>query len=184
MYHKKLEGKRIYLSPMNIEDAETYIKWLADRRVSDGTNATCKLYNIVSEKEWIEKNMERGEYTFSIVSKDNNKLIGNCGIMNPNFIHGTATLGIFIGEEEYRGKGIGKEVLELLLDYGFNFLRLHNIKLDVFSFNKQAIDCYKRIGFKEYGIRHECYFLDGKWYDELSMEILEKDYRNVNLVDM
>ena len=72
----------------------------------------------------------------------------------------------------------------LWLDYGFNFLRLHNIKLDVFSFNKQAIECYKKVGFKEYGVRHESYFLDGKWYDEISMEILEKDYRNVNVVKM
>ena len=177
MYYKKLEGKKIYLSPMMEEDAEKYIKWLSDRKVSDGLRSTCKLYNIVSEREWIQKNMERGEYTFSIVLNENNELIGNCGIMNTDFINGTATIGIFIGEEKYRGQGIGKEVLELLLDYGFNFLRLHNIKLDVFSFNKQAIACYKKVGFKEYGTRHECYYLDGKWYDEIIMEIIDSEYR-------
>ena len=49
------------------------------------------------------------------------------------------------------------------------------------NWTEQAIECYKKIGFKEYGRRHECYFLDGKWYDEISMEILEKDFRNVKM---
>ncbi len=34
-YFKKLVGKRIYLSPMNIEDAETYVKWLNDFGLDD-----------------------------------------------------------------------------------------------------------------------------------------------------
>ena len=35
-YFKKFVGKRIYLSPMNIEDAETYVKWLNDFNVTNG----------------------------------------------------------------------------------------------------------------------------------------------------
>lgn len=179
-YYKKIEGKRIYLSPLNIEDAETYLKWLNDRSVTEGTHGVHRVYNIEIEKEWISNELQKGKYTFGIVLKENDKLIGNCGIMNPNFIDGTAQLGIFIGEEKYRNNGYGSEALKLLLDYGFNILRLHNISLDVFSFNKRAINCYKKIGFKEYGRRHECYFLDGKYHDEISMEILVDDYKKNN----
>ena len=181
MYYKKLEGERIYLSPMTLEDAELYTKWLNDRRVTDGIHATGKLMNEVAEKDWVQKCLEREEYTFSIILKENDKLIGNCGMMNYNGRDGKCTLGIFIGDEENRSKGLGKEVIELLLEYGFNILRCHNIDLGVFSFNERAIACYKKIGFKEYGRRHECYFLDGKWHDEIHMEILEDDYRNTRL---
>ena len=72
-------------------------------------------------------------------------------------------------------------LLNLLLDYGFNQLRCHNIDLGVFSFNERAINCYKKLGFKEYGRRHECYFLDGKWHDAIKMEVTEQDYRNTRL---
>ena len=125
--------------------------------------------------------MEKGEYTFGIILQENDELIGNCGIMHVDAIDGKATLGIFIGEEEYRGKGLGAEIIDLLLDFGFNQLRLHNINLEVFDFNERAIACYKKVGFKEYGRRHECYFLDGKWHDEIEMEVLEDDYRNTRL---
>lgn len=181
MYFKKLESERIYLSPMTIEDAEDYTKWMNDRRVTDNIHSTAKVITSMNEKEWIEKITSRGGHTFAIISKDNNKLIGNCGLMDTIYTDGTATIGIFIGEEEYRGKGLGTEVIDLLLDFGFNNLRLHNINLAVFDFNEPAIKCYKKLGFKEYGRRHESYYLDGKWHDEIEMEILEDDYRNTRI---
>lgn len=178
MYHKKIEGERLYLSPMTLDDIPKYVKWLNDRKVTDGIHATFRMTNELTEKAWVEKIMEKGDYTFGIVKKENNELIGNCGLMNYSPIDGKCTIGIFIGDEENRGRGYGKEAINMLLEYGFNVLRCHNINLDVFDFNEQAIACYKKIGFKEYGRRHECYYLDGKWHDELSMEILETDYRN------
>ena len=181
MYFKKLESERIYLSPMSVDDVNDYTKWMNDKRVTDNIHSTSKVVTTIGEKEWVERIMSKGGYTFAIVSKEDDKLIGNCGIMNTDFINGTATLGIFIGDEEYRGKGLGSEVLNLLLDYGFNNLRLHNINLAVFDFNDRALACYKKLGFKEYGRRHDCYFLDGKWHDEIWMEILESNYRGNKL---
>ena len=70
--------------------------------------------------------------------------------------------------------------MKLLLDFGFKYLNLNNIDLQVFDFNKNAIACYKKVGFKEYGRRHECHFLDGKYHDSVSMEILEDDFRNIH----
>ena len=61
----------------------------------------------------------------------------------------------------------------------FNFQNMHNINLCVFQFNERAINCYKKIGFKEYGRRHEAYFLDGKYYDIIEMEILEDDFKKI-----
>ena len=177
-YFKKLEGKRIYLSPINTEDYEMYAKWMNDRNVTDGINATNKLITIENEKEWTEKINNNADYNFAIILKDKDILLGNCSISKIDFIAGTAELGIMIGEEEYRSNGYGQETLKLLLDYGFNFLRLHNICLGVFSFNERAINCYKKVGFKEYGRRHEAYYLDGKYYDAILLEYLEYDYKN------
>ncbi|MDO7205773.1 GNAT family protein [Paraclostridium bifermentans] len=56
-----------------------------------------------------------------------------------------------MGDKDNWGNGYGKEALSLLLDFGFNLLNLNNIVLKVYSFNKQAIKCYSKIGFKEAG---------------------------------
>lgn len=177
-YFKKLEGERIYLSPINIDDVEIYTKWMNDKEVVKGTHAVAKIFNLETEKNWINNCLESGSYTFGIVLKNGDELIGNCGIVDINSIDRTANVGIFIGEEKYRNNGYGREALCLIIEYGFNILNLHNIDLSVFSFNKRAINCYKKIGFKEYGRRHECYFLDGNYYDKILMELLEDDYRN------
>ena len=91
-------------------------------------------------------------------------------------INRNAVLGIFIGDKEYRSKGYGKEAIELILDFGFNYLNLHEIKLDVMAFNERAQKCYKKCGFKEYGRRRESVYLNGKYYDVISMDILRREF--------
>lgn len=62
------------------------------------------------------------------------------------------------------------------MDYGFNYLNLNNIKLDVVEFNERAIACYKKCGFKECGRRRKCEFIDGNYYDRISMDILKEEF--------
>lgn len=176
MYYKKLEGERIYLSPMCVEDAEKYTKWMNDFKVTDGINESRNLVTLLSEKKWIEENSNPGNYNFAIVKKENDELIGNCSIHNLDKIWGNATVGIFIGEEENRSKGYGSEALKLLISYGFDYLNLNNIMLAVYSFNDRAIACYKKLGFKEIGKRREACSMKNKRYDEIYMDILRSEF--------
>ncbi len=61
--------------------------------------------------------------------------------------------------------------------FGFNYLNLNNIKLDVMEFNKRAQACYKKCGFKEYGRRRKCRFINGKYYDVIEMDILSEEFK-------
>jgi RimJ/RimL family protein N-acetyltransferase len=47
--------------------------------------------------------------------------------------------------------------------------------LKVFSGNTAAISTYRKCGFREFGKRTRCYFVDNKWNDEIYMEILRED---------
>ena len=91
-------------------------------------------------------------------------------------MYGTATVGIFIGEEENRNKGYGTEALKLLIGYGFDYLNLNNIMLTVYSFNEGAINCYKKVGFKEFGKRRKAVMLKNKRYDIIYMDIIREEY--------
>ena len=82
---------------------------------------------------------------------------------------------IFIGDKDYRSKGYGTEAIRLVLEYGFKYLNLKNINLDVFAFNERAIKCYEKCGFKEYGRRRKCKFVNGVYYDVISMDILDEE---------
>ncbi len=173
-YFKKLVSKRVYLSPMNIEDAETYVKWLNDFNITDGLGNSNINISIESEKEWISQNSS--QYQFAIIRLEDDILIGNCGLQEIDHIRQCAVVGLFLGEEENRSKGYGHEVLNLLLDYSFNYLNLNNIMLRVFSFNDRAINCYKKVGFKEIGRRRQAYYIKGKFHDEVFMDILKQEH--------
>ena len=111
-YFKKIVGERLYLSPMNPEDAETYVKWLSDRAVTDNLGMTSSIINLQGEKEYLESKKENS-YDFSIVLNDDT-VIGNIGLMRADLVSRKATLGIFIGDEENRSKGYGTEAIKLL----------------------------------------------------------------------
>ena len=175
-YFKKIEGERLYLSPINEEDVETYVKWMNDFNVTDGLGISHNITTISGEKEWIQNTTKSNDIQLAIVKKENDTLIGNCSLHQINHYKKTATLGIFIGEEQERNKGYGTETVKLLIKYGFEYLNLNNIMLQVYSFNERAIKSYKKAGFKEFGRRHNVLTIKNKLYDEIYMEILKEDY--------
>ena len=178
-YFKKIEGERIYLSPINSEDVEKYVYWMNDRTVTDNIARTTAITTFESEKEWLASTSKR-EAKLAIVKKDTDELIGNCSLMDIDRLNRKCTLGIFIGDEGNRSMGYGTEALKLLLDFAFNFQNMHSVDLKVFSFNERAIKCYEKLGFKRCGTRHDAYFLNGKYHDEIEMEMLESDYYERN----
>ena len=184
-YFKKLVGDRIYLSPRNSEDVEIFTEWLNDFETTDYIGRSSALVTLEGEKKYLEEN-SNPEAVFVIVTLDKDKMIGTVGLENINWLDRTATLGIFIGDKEYRDKGYGTEAIKLILEYGFKYLKMHNIKLHLMSFNERALKCYKKCGFKEIGRRRESAFLDGKYYDTIIMDILENEFegdyiRNKNI---
>ena len=176
-YFKKLLGEKIYLSPRNVDDVEKFTEWLNDFETTDYLGRSGALVTIEAEKEYLEKHINE-EATFGIIELKTDKLIGSISLEKINYISRRATLGVFIGDKEARNKGYGTEAIRLILDYGFNYLNLNNIKLDVMEFNKRAIACYKKCGFKEYGRRRKAEFTNGKYYDRISMDILAEEFKD------
>ena len=174
-YFKKLVGDRIYLSPRNSEDVEKFTEWLNDFETTDYTGRSGILTTLDGERKYLEEN-SNPEATFVIVTLEDNKMIGTVSLEDINWINRTATLGIFIGDKEFRSKGYGTEAIRLILEYGFKYMNLYNIKLDLMEFNERALKCYEKCGFKEYGRRRKCKFVNGKYYDSISMDILADEF--------
>lgn len=175
-YFKKLIGERIYLSPRSIEDVEQFTEWLNDFETTDYLGRSGILITLEGEKKYLEENSSP-EATFVIVTLEDNKMIGTVSLESINWLNRTATLGVFIGDKDYRSKGYGTEAIRLLLDYGFNYMNLHNIHLNLMSFNIRAQKCYKKCGFKETGRIRESRFINGRYYDVITMDILANEFQ-------
>lgn len=188
-YFKKLIGDRIYLSPKGVseEEIEKFTEWMNDFEVTDYIGRTDQITTLIGEKEWLENSAKNTDNRdFDIVELNSNKLIGTIGLGQFNWVNRSSVLGIFIGDEDFRGNGYGTEAINLLLEYGFKYLNLHSIKLDLLTINERAHKCYLKCGFKDTGCSRDAIFLNGKYYDELHMDILESEFegdyiRNKNI---
>ena len=173
-YFKKMEGEKVYLSPINLDDYELYVKWLNNPNITQYLDINDSLITLSKEKELLD-NIGNEEFTFAIIKKEDDTLLGNVGVTKIDYKNGKAELGIFIGEEDNLSKGYGSEAIKLIINFAFNEIRLHNIMLTVFSNNARAIKAYTKCGFVEYGRRHEAIFHNGEYLDLIYMEIINKN---------
>ena len=127
----------------------------------------------VKESEAYESN----KLIFKVVNNGNSKAIGHGEICNIDLINKSARLArILIGVDEYKGKGYCTELIKELLKYSFNELQLNRVELVVFEFNKPAIVCYEKAGFKTEGILREYRFHNKRFYDLRLMSVLKKEW--------
>lgn len=100
-----------------------------------------------SQLEWFNKiNNDESRIDYVIVCDD--VRIGYYGITNINYDNSSCEIGFYIGENEYRGKGIFKVVQKQIEDKIFNDLGLNKVVINVLE-NNPIIDAYKRNGFTE-----------------------------------
>ena len=173
-YFKKLEGEKVYLSPINQDDYETYVKWLNNPNITQFLDCNDSLISLSNEKD-ILLTIGNEEFCFAIVKKEDDTLLGNVGVTKTDYKNGKAELGIFIGDEENLSKGYGSEAIKLIINFAFNEIRLHSVMLTVFSNNPRAIKAYTKCGFKEFGRRHEAIYHNGEYLDLIYMEIINEN---------
>ena len=178
-YFKKLVGERIYLSPKNNSDEDIlkFTEWLNDMEVTDYIGRTAQITTLPDEKEYLNNaSLENHNRSFDIVDINKNLLVGTIALEHFNHIERSAVLGIFIGDPDYRSNGYGVEAINLILEYGFKYMNLHSIRLDLLEVNERAHKCYLKCGFKDTGRSREQIFLNGRYYDKLHMDILENEF--------
>jgi RimJ/RimL family protein N-acetyltransferase len=108
--------------------------------------------------------------------KSTGRLVGTCAFSQLDADNGSALYHITIGEKDAWGRGYGTEATRLMLGHAFDTLGLHRIALSVFEFNTRAIRSYRRCGFQLEGRAREAIWREGRWWDEISMSILQSDW--------
>ncbi len=173
-YFPKIPGERIYLSPINLDDAELYTAWLNELATTRYLNLAPRQITLQSEREALIELAK--QHSYAIIAREGDALLGNCGLFGIEDVNQTAEIGIFIGESSRRGEGYGSEALRLLCDYGFYVLNLRSIHLRTYAYNTRGVACYRRAGFKDSGCLRKAHFYAGEFYDVLFMDILREEF--------
>jgi RimJ/RimL family protein N-acetyltransferase len=119
-----------------------------------------------------------GMMAFRAVDDAGGKVIGHIELAGIDHRQRSARLSrVLVGPAERRGKGIGRRVVQAALRIAFGDLRLHRVDLFVFDFNRPAIACYERAGFRHEGTLREARKQGEAYWNVCVMSILEHEWR-------
>lgn len=77
----------------------------------------------------------------------------------------------------YQERGYGGEAIEWALRYAFVQAGLHRVRIRAFAWNEGAVRLYKRLGFKDEGREREAAWFMGRWWDAVTLGMLEDEWR-------
>lgn len=98
--------------------------------------------------DWLKSLRENPPKNIAFLIKFNQEYSGLIYFLKINYIAKEADIGIYIYNQNLRGKGIGQTAFEFAINYAREILKLSTIKLEVLKDNFNAIKLYENIGFK------------------------------------
>ncbi|NOU48488.1 MAG: GNAT family N-acetyltransferase [Bacteroidales bacterium] len=166
---------RISLRQVEPTDAHIIYKWENDTEiwhVSD-TVVPYSFYQIEqfiinSEDIYASKQIR---LMIDCIEQNQNYAIGAIDIYDFDPQHHRAGIGIVV-EASARHKGYANEAMELLEQYCFTFLGLHQIYCFIAIQNQQSIALFTKRGYVHTGTRKDWLLQDGRWIDQLHFQLI------------
>ena len=178
---KSLAKTKIFkVYPFNPEDAANLAGWLSPS-ARDLFMASSSLVYPLTPRVLINraKNADSREHKFySVFLVKSGEGAGYFEIKNINRKSKVGTAAHIILSSKYRGKGMGRDFIEVISRVGFIVLGLHRIGLSVHTTNGAAITAYARAGYVCEGLIREVLLFKGKRYSLYQMSLLRREWKN------
>ena len=125
---------------------------------------------------WLHNRVETGEVA-QFVIYDGETAVGSVYLRDIDRSNQKCEYGIFIGDEDCRGKGIGTAAAKLALAHAFEKLQMNRVYLRVFADNLASIKSCEKAGFRYEGTFRQDVMIDGVGEDIVFMAILREDWK-------
>ena len=173
-----IKGSRVLLRRHRADDLVAVRRWYHDPELARLTRYALRpMSDDEIDRFFHGRLMSPESVAYAIEIRDSQRLIGLTTFSNLDPDNGSVLFHISIGEPDVWGDGYGTEATELMLWLAFERIGLHRVALSVFSFNERAVRSYEKAGFEIEGREREAIIRDGRRWDELTMGILERDWR-------
>lgn len=150
-----------------IDDAPTILGWCKDKHAFRLWSAD-RYADFHASPAEMQKQYE-GKEKFPLTAVASEEIVGHILLRFPSEDKSIVRFGFVIVDDEKRGKGYGKQMLQLAIDYAKRKLGAKKITLGVFNENISALECYKSVGFIIVG--EDSYAIDGEEWKGVEMEL-------------
>lgn len=171
-----LEGKNLILRALEPTDVDVLFEWENDEKLWHLSNTITPFSRFTLEQYIL--NAHQDIYTTKqlrlMIDKkesDESNPIGSIDLFDFDPTNKRAGLGVLIVENE-RSKGYASEALELLINYCFTTLQLHQVYCNISADNQASLKLFEKQNFSVVGQKKEWLFIDGKWVDENILQLI------------
>jgi RimJ/RimL family protein N-acetyltransferase len=172
-----LVGDKVYLRAVEVSDAAAVQSWFNRPEVRRGTRQYLPRSLRAHEERLDQMTSDLTTILTAVVLREDDRLIGLCGLheIDPRNHH--AELGLVIGDPADWGRGLGADAARLMVSYAFDTVNLSRVWLEVYEDNPAARRIYERLGFQVEGTLRRHGFREGRWWDIQVMGMLAEEWR-------
>ena len=164
-----INGDKVSLRPITDADTDDIVRWRNDPEVRQFFIFR-EPFTPEMHRAWLKNRVAAGQVIqYIIIDRASGKSVGSVYFRDVDPVSEAAEYGIFIGEADARGRGVGTETARLFTAFGLDVLRLHRISLKVLGGNEIARRSYEKAGFVFEGRFRDFVKLDGVFTDVVFM---------------
>jgi len=178
MHLPVLSSGELVLRPIEDKDTAALFSHFSDDAVTKYMDIDS--FTNISEATQIirffHQSLEKEEgmrWAITLAGKD--ELIGTCGYHKISKIHFKAEIGYDL-RPSYWGKGIMKEAVSVMLDYGYEDLQFNRIEAFVDPDNLASSKLLTRLGFRYEGFLRDAFFEKGKFVNAELYSLLRSEH--------
>jgi diamine N-acetyltransferase len=173
-----MKFKDIKLRAVEPEDLELLYNWENNNQYWVISN-TVSPFSKYTLKRYIENSHKNiyvtGQLRLMIDHIKTGKTIGTIDLFDFDPFHKRAGLGILIADESFRRKGLASMALTCLVNYCFETLLLHQLYCNILSNNRESMELFKKLGFKEIGVKKDWVKTGEGYIDEHLFQLVRTD---------
>lgn len=118
----------------------------------------------------------RTKFQLAITLKENDKLIGNCGVRQQTADSVVGDIGYEL-DPTYWGQGYATEAARVILEFGFCERKLHRISAECIADNVGSVRVLQKLGMRQEGRLRENLFFKDRWWDTLIFGVLDYEWQ-------
>ena len=176
---KFIKGEKIYLGPIEFEKVkDDYYNWINLEENRQGLNTGYYPKSIKNLQDFVNSSNSSNSILFGIFDIKDSTYLGNVKIGPIDWKNRIAEFGRFLGNSDFKGKGIGTEVTKLVLKHCFESLNLNKVTSGCLSNNIASKKSNQKNGMQIEGVLKSHIFENGIYYDVFRFGILKNEYEN------
>lgn len=172
-----LRGQNIYLRALEPEDLEFIYTVENDESIWEISH-TQTPYSKFLIRQYLENAhqdiYEAKQLRLVICLNDSVVPIGLIDLFDFEPQHNRAGIGILIQNSNNRSVGVGSEALQLLIDYSFSKLQLHQLYANIGVDNEASLQLFTKFGFQKVGIKKQWNKVNNVYKDEALFQLINE----------